>query len=236
MKAFTAPKLALATAIAATVGATAPAMAQLEEVLVTAQKREQTLQDVPASVSVVSGESMRDFIGSGENIRALAGRVPSLQIESSNGRQSPRFYIRGLGNTDFDVNANQPVSLLLDDVTLENGCLFFIPGSHKKTTFENPGITRNMDAVFDFYPEFRQSASVPAVMKAGSCSFHNGLAIHGAHANMTPGFRRAMTCAYMPEGSVFNGEQNILSDEQFSRLKVGDPMDDDQQNPLIFLR
>jgi phytanoyl-CoA hydroxylase len=124
----------------------------------------------------------------------------------------------------------------LDDVTLENGCLFFIPGSHKKTTFENPGITKNMDAVFDFYPEFRQSASVPAVMKAGSCSFHNGLAIHGAHANMTPGFRRAMTCAYMPEGSIFNGEQNILSDEQVSRLKVGDPINDNQQNPLIFLR
>ena len=127
MKALTAPKLALATAIAATVGTAAPAMAQLEEVLVTAQKREQTLQDVPASVSVVSGESMRDFIGSGENIRALAGRVPSLQIESSNGRQSPRFYIRGLGNTDFDVNANQPVSLLLDDVTLENSVLKSIP-------------------------------------------------------------------------------------------------------------
>ena len=124
----------------------------------------------------------------------------------------------------------------LDDVTLENGCLFFIRGSHKKTTFENPGITKNMDAVFDFYPEFRQSESVPAVMKAGSCSFHNGLAIHGAHANMTPGFRRAMTCAYMPEGSVFNGEQNILSDEQVSRLKVGDLLNDNDQNPLIFHR
>ncbi|MEM1112309.1 MAG: TonB-dependent receptor [Pseudomonadota bacterium] len=99
----------------------------LEEVVVTAQKREQTLQDVPASVSVVSGDSMRDYIGAGENIRALAGRVPSLQIESSNGRQSPRFYIRGLGNTDFDVNANQPVSLLLDDVTLENPVLKSIP-------------------------------------------------------------------------------------------------------------
>jgi ectoine hydroxylase-related dioxygenase (phytanoyl-CoA dioxygenase family) len=124
----------------------------------------------------------------------------------------------------------------LDDVTLENGCLFFIPGSHKKTTFENPGITKNMDAVFDFYPEFKQSASMPVVMKAGSCSFHNGLCIHGAHANMTPGFRRAMTCAYMPEGSVFNGEQNILSDEQVSRLRPGDPLNDDQQNPLIYLR
>jgi phytanoyl-CoA hydroxylase len=45
-----------------------------------------------------------------------------------------------------------------------------------------------------------------------------------------------MTCAYMPEGSIFNGEQNILSDEQVSRLKVGDPLNDNQQNPLIFLR
>lgn len=109
------------------VATVATAQSVLEEVFVTAQKREQSLQDVPASVSVVSGESMRDFIGAGENIRALAGRVPSLQIESSNGRQSPRFYIRGLGNTDFDVNANQPVSLVLDDVALENSVLKSIP-------------------------------------------------------------------------------------------------------------
>jgi len=124
----------------------------------------------------------------------------------------------------------------LDDVTLENGCLFFIPGSHKKTSFENPGITKNMDAVFDFYPEFKNSPSVPVVMKAGSCSFHNGLCIHGAHANMTPGLRRAMTCAYMPDGSLFNGEQNVLSDEQVARLKIGDPLNDDAQNPLIYSR
>ncbi|MGI9284917.1 MAG: TonB-dependent receptor [Pseudomonadales bacterium] len=99
----------------------------LEEIVVTAQKREQSLQDVPASVSVMSGDSIRDYVGSGENIRALAGRVPSLQVESSNGRQSPRFYIRGLGNTDFDVNANQPVSLVLDEVALENSVLKSLP-------------------------------------------------------------------------------------------------------------
>ncbi|NIB44155.1 TonB-dependent receptor [Pseudomaricurvus alkylphenolicus] len=99
----------------------------LEEVIVTAQKRAQSLQDVPASVSAISAESSRDFLGSGENIRALAGRVPSLQIESSNGRQSPRFYIRGLGNTDFDVNANQPVSMVMDDIALENAILKAIP-------------------------------------------------------------------------------------------------------------
>jgi ectoine hydroxylase-related dioxygenase (phytanoyl-CoA dioxygenase family) len=35
------------------------------------------------------------------------------------------------------------------------------------------------------------------------------LAAHGAGANMTRGQRRAMTCAYMPDGSTFNGVQNI---------------------------
>ncbi len=99
----------------------------LEEVMVTAQKREQSLQDVPASVSAISGDAIHDFVGSAENIRALAGRVPSLQVESSNGRQSPRFYIRGLGNTDFDVNANQPVSMILDDIALENSVLKSLP-------------------------------------------------------------------------------------------------------------
>ncbi len=75
----------------------------------------------------------------------------------------------------FDHREALSIWVALDDATLENGCLFFIPGSHKKTTFENPGITKNMDAVFDFYPQFKQSQSIPAVMKAGSCSFHNGL-------------------------------------------------------------
>ncbi len=41
-------------------------------------------------------------------------------MESSFGRAFPRFYIRGLGNTDFDLNASQPVSMVVDDVVLEN--------------------------------------------------------------------------------------------------------------------
>ncbi|WP_448699337.1 phytanoyl-CoA dioxygenase family protein [Mucilaginibacter sp. AW1-3] len=124
----------------------------------------------------------------------------------------------------------------LDDATLENGCLFFIPGSHQKTTFENPGISKNMGAIFTYYPEFKSTKAFAAHMKAGSCSFHNGLTIHGAHANMTPGFRRAMTCAYMPDGNTFNGTQNILTDEQVNQLKVGDPLNNNEQNPLIYSR
>lgn len=122
----------------------------------------------------------------------------------------------------------------LDDATYENGCLYFIPGSYHTTTFDNPGIGKNMDAIFDFYPQFIQSKSVAVPMKAGSCSIHNGLTIHGAGANMTNGFRRAMTCAYMPDGATFNGIKNILTDEQVARLNVGDLLNDETQNPLIY--
>lgn len=124
--------------------------------------------------------------------------------------------------------------IALDDATAENGCLYFFPGSHLATTFENPGITKNLDAIFEMYPAFRNETPHQAAMKAGSCSFHNGMTIHGAGANMTNRPRRAMTCAFMPDGAVFNGQQNILTDEQAAQLGVGDPLADDKQNPLVY--
>jgi len=124
----------------------------------------------------------------------------------------------------------------LDDSTLENGCLFFMPGSQHQTRMENTGIGRNMDAIFSVYPQFKTSETVAAPMKAGSCSFHNGLLIHGAHANMTPGPRRAMTCAYMPDGSTFNGISNVLPEEELAKLRVGDLLNNNAVNPLIYKR
>ena len=99
----------------------------LQEIVVTAQRREENLQDIPISVDVVSGDKLDAINSGGGDIRALAGRVPSLNIESSFGRTFPRFYIRGLGNTDFDLNASQPVSLVYDDVVLENPILKGFP-------------------------------------------------------------------------------------------------------------
>ena len=43
-----------------------------------------------------------------------------------------------------------------------------------------------------------------------------------------------MTCAFLPDGAVFNGQQNILTDEQMSRLSVGDLLADEDQNPLVY--
>ncbi len=124
----------------------------------------------------------------------------------------------------------------LDDSTLENGCLYFMPGTHKTATYDNVNIGQNMGDLFKVYPQWASNPTVAAPMKAGSCSFHNGLIAHAAGANLTPGFRRAMTCAYMPDGSSFNGQKNILTDQQMARLKVGDVLEDDDQTPLIYHR
>ncbi len=100
----------------------------LEEVIVTATKREESVQDVALSISTFSGEQLNLMTsGTGEDIRFLRGKVPSLNIESSFGRAFPRFYIRGWGNTDFDINASQPVSLVYDEVVQENPMLKGFP-------------------------------------------------------------------------------------------------------------
>jgi iron complex outermembrane receptor protein len=100
----------------------------LEEVIVTATKREESAQDVALSITTFNGEQLNMMAsGAGEDIRFLRGKVPSLNIESSFGRAFPRFYIRGWGNTDFDINASQPVSLVYDEVVQENPMLKGFP-------------------------------------------------------------------------------------------------------------
>jgi iron complex outermembrane receptor protein len=96
-------------------------------ILVTAQKETEDIQAVPLSLTAVSGEKLDVITSSGGDIRVLSARIPSLTLESSFGRTFPRPYIRGLGNTDFDVNASQPVSFVYDDVVLESPILKGIP-------------------------------------------------------------------------------------------------------------
>jgi len=111
---------------------TSPAFAaepstEVGEVLVTAQKKSENINDVPLAVTAVSGEKLSAILSSGGDIRVLSSRIPSLTMESSFGRTFPRPYIRGLGNTDFDLNASQPVSFVYDEVVLETPVLKGFP-------------------------------------------------------------------------------------------------------------
>lgn len=126
--------------------------------------------------------------------------------------------------------------IALEDATPENGCLCFLPGSHKLAQYENVNPAEEFGALTTVYPAMRTISPHVAAMKAGDCSFHNGLTAHGASVNMTTGRRIAMTCAYMPDGSSFNGTQNVLPDRYFESLEPGDLLDDDEFNPLVFAR
>ena len=92
----------------------------LEDITVTARKQEQRAFDVPLSLSVLQGEGLDRLRASGMDVRFLTNRTPSLQVMSGFGRIYPYFFIRGLGNTDFDMNASQPVSIMHDGIVLEN--------------------------------------------------------------------------------------------------------------------
>ena len=93
----------------------------------TANKVEEDLQDVASSVAALGGEKLDVLQSGATDIRFLSARVPSVYVESSFGRTFPRFYMRGLGNTDFDMNASQPVSLVFDQVVQENPILKGFP-------------------------------------------------------------------------------------------------------------
>lgn len=92
----------------------------LEEIVVTAKKRAQPIQDVGMSIGVMLDEDIDQALQGGIDVLGLASRLPSLHVESSNGRLAPRFYVRGMGNVDFDLNASQPISFIYDEVILEN--------------------------------------------------------------------------------------------------------------------
>ncbi len=141
-----------------------------------------------------------------------------------------------LDNPYWSFSSRDSLSLwvALDDATLSNGCLYYVPGSQKTATRQNTGIGKNIGDLFKAYPQWREIETVACPCPAGSAVFHNGLCAHGAGANMTNKPRRAMTCAYMPDGEVFNGTTNILPAEYLQNLKVGDVLNDDAINPLVW--
>ncbi len=126
----TALKFSVAAGVAMTTLSTMTAQAQrvdeearLATVVTTAQRVEQDAQNVPISITTVADEKLDNLKAGGADVRFLSARVPSVIAESSFGRAFPRFYIRGYGNTDFDLNSTQPVSLVYDDIPYENPIL-----------------------------------------------------------------------------------------------------------------
>ena len=138
-------------------------------------------------------------------------------------------------NPKWSFTSNNAIAIwiALDDVSPHNGCMYFLSKSHKKR-YKDVATYAPMSEIFDINHELKEKNPIAAPMRAGSCSFHNGLTVHGAAANMTQGLRRAMTCSFMPDGSTFNGLTNVLPQSYVDTLKVGDLLKNDSLNPLVY--
>lgn len=88
---------------------------QIAEIVVTAQKREQRLQDVPAAVSAIGGEALQSR-GITET-SDLMGAIPSLQVTTPYGRTQPNFSLRGISvANEFSASTASPVGVYVDEV------------------------------------------------------------------------------------------------------------------------
>ena len=89
---------------------------QIEEIIVTAQKREQNLNDVSVAVTVFSGDDIREQ-RLGQPVD-LAAQTPNLNINETFGNSITNVSIRGLGLNDYAVNNNPAAGIYIDEVYL----------------------------------------------------------------------------------------------------------------------
>ena len=102
------------------------------------------------------------------------------------------------------------VWLAIDEATVENGCLKFMPGSHKRKelrphrTNKDPNFTLHQELLES---EYDDDKAVPLELEAGQMSLHDVYLLHGSEANDSGKPRRGMTMRFMPGTSVFDREK-----------------------------
>ena len=90
----------------------------------------------------------------------------------------------------------------LDDSTRENGCVHYVPRSHKWNLLPREDFTRNMETIRDYLTadQLSEFQPVPIGLKKGEASFHHPLMVHGSFANTSDRPRRAAVINVIRDG------------------------------------
>jgi hypothetical protein len=121
----------------------------------------------------------------------------------------------------------------LDDSTRDNGCLYYLPGSHRWNLLPQTGLTGNMDEIMTVLTPEQRAAfhPVPIELKRGECSFHHPLLVHGSYANSSKRPRRATLVNVFKDGVQSNTDDELLVG--VPRIPKGSPMGG-QFFPILF--
>jgi len=121
----------------------------------------------------------------------------------------------------------------LDDSRRENGCVHYVPGSHRWNLLPRADFANDMDAILDsLTPDQKRDFKPVAIeLKQGECSFHHPLMVHGSYENRTDRSRRAIVLNVFRDGVVSASDQPPL--EGVPPIPVGEKMSG-QFFPLLF--
>lgn len=120
--------------------------------------------------------------------------------------------------------------IALDDATTENGCMYYVPRSHKWGLVDKPDLAGDMDAVRDFLsPEQIQDfkKKVPIELKARQATFHHPLMMHGSYENRSPKSRRATLINVFSDGIISNldwGSPDSPGADNYPKIPKGEKM------------
>ena len=112
----------------------------------------------------------------------------------------------------------------LDDSTVENGCLQYIPGSHRWELLPVTGLAGDMNAIQSVLSPEQQAQFKPVAieLKRGECSFHHPLLVHGSYENRTDRPRRAVVINAFKDGVKSASNDELL--HGVPPVKAGEPM------------
>jgi len=103
--------------------------------------------------------------------------------------------------------------IALDDSDRDNGCLYYVPGSHRWNLLPMTGLTGDMDEIMTVLSPEQQQAfhPVPIELKRGQCTFHHPLMVHGSYANRSERPRRATLINAFRDGVQSASDEALLA-------------------------
>ncbi|MGB5431325.1 phytanoyl-CoA dioxygenase family protein [Eudoraea sp.] len=101
----------------------------------------------------------------------------------------------------------------LDDATIENGCLYYVPKSHKWGLLDAPSLAGDMNGLMKYLTEEQKKEFKPVAieMKKGFGTFHHPLMVHGSYENKSEMSRRAFVINVFADGTVSNTDEELLT-------------------------
>jgi hypothetical protein len=101
----------------------------------------------------------------------------------------------------------------LDDATSANGCLQYIPGSHRWRLLPVTGLAGDMNAIQSVLSDEQKQQFKPVAieLKRGECAFHHPLMVHGSFENTTDGPRRATVINVFRDGVCSASDDELLA-------------------------